>query len=1844
MSDNFFGIRKGLNLSPQATVPLNPANGDVYYDSSLGKFQFYQFGAWVDFSGGASLSGPGSSIDNALVRFDGVTGTFLKSSTLTLSDVGVLAGLTLLDIGNLKLNGNTLSSNDANGDIHITPNGTGILDLHNNTRFRTLSQYDITLDAANGSDVALQAPSSKNIQLTNAGLVSVSTIPAQSSGTEIVLTNTTGDTIAINDESGAIAADRIRTGTGASLIILNNASITLNYDGVNSRWRVLGGIATPNEEPVYPYRFVINGPLVGLGTTRKRLDGAIIQKPFIPSIFKAGLETNGKTGSLKLDVRQHSEVAIPIIGVDCKDTAATQSISKLGSSLATQSINRTVGQFLTQSITRAKSQLSIASIIQVQGTNKWRINLTSTPDVDWSVGASVTITGATTVGNNVTAIIEDKNVDSSNNFIITNATGAQQLGAVGVINLALFSYNSLAPVSTQFVPGENVLFATHTTAANNGNKAIYKINQGGNNLWVYNATGVVQATVIGTSNVNRWTYAYLSAVSTTDYIVEEKALFAAHTTAGNNGSFVIKAVNQAGNNIVVYNELGATQAGILGNVNTNRWVYAYKPNAIFKSIAYSPTLTLYAATSESGDIHTSPDGITWTEQVTPEANSWNGICWGGTSFVAVASNGTFRVITSTDGITWIARNASNANTWRSVAYNGTVFAAVADTGAVATQVMTSPDGITWTNRTSSLATTWKSICANSAGRFVAVADSGATRSMTSADGITWSSVTALATASTWQSVTANSANEFVAVASSGATLVAKSSSTGLTWTNQIVSATNSWTAVTYNGTVYAAVSAGGDIATSPDGNTWTQRVPAESNQWNDIASNNTGVMVAVASTGNTRFMRSTDNGITWTAIVPGAAAVNAWKSICWNGTVFCAVADVGTAASQIVTSPDGITWTIRTTLIAAGSVCSNTAGRLVAVSTSGATRSMTSGDNGVTWTLTGGLVTASTWRSVSSDGTNFTAVADTGAIVVATCGSTGATWSNQIVSSANTWSAIAYGGGIYCAVATSGDIMTSTDGVTWTQRVPTESNQWNSVAWNGSVFCAVSSTGNNRVMTSPTGVTWTARTASIVNTWQSIAWNGTVFAAVADAGVVLGQVMTSPDGTTWTSRSSSLATTWKGICSNASGRFVAVASTGATRSMTSADGITWSSTGALAVALAWKAVTSNGTNFVAVSNDSSVSGGATCGSTGATWLNVTVASNNAWQAITYNSTLGLYVAVSSTGVGTRVMTSPTGATGTWTGRSSAADNSWVGIVSNGTNLVAVSSNGTSRVMSSIDAIGWTLRTTPIISLVSSTSFIDITYSSALGFYIALSASGTGNRISTSPTGAVWTTRSTPSDISWSGIVANGVNLVAVANQSSINLFSYSQDFGDTSWVKTRASVIANTAIAPDGYLTADKIVEDTTINNTHTVSKNTSFVAGTSYTETFYAKAAERSILKMSVGTSVPSIFAGISPSVYFDVSGGTYSGASITVQSANITSVGSGWYRCEIITVPASVTLTADSTVSLVSTGTTTSYTGDGISGLYLWGSSLGISNIMASTDAITWAPKISPSITPITSTGFNAVTYCSGMSLFVAVSSNGGGNRIATSTSGIVWKTQVSPADNGWVAITNNGTNVVAVANSGSSRAMISSNGIAWDLTTPLLVNLGTIAGDKVKFLGHTSTANDGIFTVMAVSSSLTLFTIVVYNLAGIAQASPIGDFFSSYKLIKFSIDQSSSITTSSIIELSGLSDQIYEENFTKIGYQVIGINDPNSAGYNVVISEVNALPQPYPAGYVVMESKSLFSSIPEILGTKIGINQPLKGIRGDYGTYNGELIQTNAYIAVWMMQNFTDASANDLTIIVG
>jgi hypothetical protein len=161
-------------------------------------------------------------------------------------------------------------------------------------------------------------------------------------------------------------------------------------------------------------------------------------------------------------------------------------------------------------------------------------------------------------------------------------------------------------------------------------------------------------------------------------------------------------------------------------------------------------------------------------------------------------------------------------------------------------------------------------------------------------------------------------------------------------------------------------------------------------------------------------------------------------------------------------------------------------------------------------------------------------------------------------------------------------------------------------------------------------------------------------------------------------------------------------------------------------------------------------------------------------------------------------------------------------------------------------------------------------------------------------------------------------------ESRTNLLTYSSEFDQAIWSKGNSSVTTNAINSPNNLTDGAKLVENTATSE-HTIGQSFSFVSGTAYTFTVYAKQGERTKLRLGAGN--PATW---SAAVIFDLSNGTITNT--LAGSGTIKNAGNGWYRLSV-TGTAAATASTNILVRLVSTGTTISYTGDGVSGLYLWG-----------------------------------------------------------------------------------------------------------------------------------------------------------------------------------------------------------------------------------------------------------------------------------------------------------------------
>jgi hypothetical protein len=194
----------------------------------------------------------------------------------------------------------------------------------------------------------------------------------------------------------------------------------------------------------------------------------------------------------------------------------------------------------------------------------------------------------------------------------------------------------------------------------------------------------------------------------------------------------------------------------------------------------------------------------------------------------------------------------------------------------------------------------------------------------------------------------------------------------------------------------------------------------------------------------------------------------------------------------------------------------------------------------------------------------------------------------------------------------------------------------------------------------------------------------------------------------------------------------------------------------------------------------------------------------------------------------------------------------------------------------------------------------------------------------------------------------GESLGLEIEEQRTNLVTRSEEFDNAAWTKTNITVSANVAIAPDGTLTADKVIA-TTSSMFHEIWNTFTSVLSTVYTGSYFVKAGEHRFVQLLGPGSVFAEFAN------FDLLTGTRTAG--TAGFGSIQPVGNGWHRISISASALSASATARWSLALVANGTVVRaapFTGDGYSGIYVWGAQL-----EAGAFATSYIPTVASQVT---------------------------------------------------------------------------------------------------------------------------------------------------------------------------------------------------------------------------------------------------------------------------------------------
>jgi len=151
------------------------------------------------------------------------------------------------------------------------------------------------------------------------------------------------------------------------------------------------------------------------------------------------------------------------------------------------------------------------------------------------------------------------------------------------------------------------------------------------------------------------------------------------------------------------------------------------------------------------------------------------------------------------------------------------------------------------------------------------------------------------------------------------------------------------------------------------------------------------------------------------------------------------------------------------------------------------------------------------------------------------------------------------------------------------------------------------------------------------------------------------------------------------------------------------------------------------------------------------------------------------------------------------------------------------------------------------------------------------------------------------------------------------------------WSTAAASIATSSSLTPQGSTPSFKITEDTSTNR-HEIIQTINTISGVTNTITVFGKAAERAGLFFLLGVGgYGANVVGI-----YNLSIGTAAiQTSGTNTSVSINNIGNGWYRCSL-TSQATASGSIIHRIGLFDPSGVINYTGNGTSGIFLWGAQL--------------------------------------------------------------------------------------------------------------------------------------------------------------------------------------------------------------------------------------------------------------------------------------------------------------------
>jgi len=233
----FVGMVGAGTVTDEAITRFNGTTGKLVQNSSVtisdaGAVVAPQAGSVIPFYFDNQAAFPSASTYHGAVAHSHADGAMYFAhggSWVKLLNVGVVSGVTQLDVDNLRLDGNTLSSTNSNGNITLAPNGTGRVEVSGtSSNAGGINLYEdtdngtnkalLTAPAALGSDITVTLPS----QTATLGYINIPPVGTKT-GSYTLATTDVGEYVQVGS-GGSITIPDATFAEGDAISIFNNTS------------------------------------------------------------------------------------------------------------------------------------------------------------------------------------------------------------------------------------------------------------------------------------------------------------------------------------------------------------------------------------------------------------------------------------------------------------------------------------------------------------------------------------------------------------------------------------------------------------------------------------------------------------------------------------------------------------------------------------------------------------------------------------------------------------------------------------------------------------------------------------------------------------------------------------------------------------------------------------------------------------------------------------------------------------------------------------------------------------------------------------------------------------------------------------------------------------------------------------------------------------------------------------------------------------------------------------------------------------------------------------------------------------------------------------------------------------------------------------------------------------------------------------------------------------------------------------------------------------------------------------------------------------------------------------